>query len=39
MQLYQIELTVEFEAELDDFTDRLKEISEAQSRVYLVYAK
>nr|CAG4644557.1 EOG090X00ST [Leptodora kindtii] len=34
----KIELTVEFEAELDDFTDRLKEISEAQSRVYLVYA-
>ena len=35
----QIELIVEFEPECDDFTDRLKEVSQAQSRVYLLYAK
>jgi hypothetical protein len=35
----QIELIVEFEPECDDFTERLKEVSQAQSRVYLLYAK
>lgn len=35
----QIELTKEFTPELDDFTKELEEISEGQSRVYLVYAK
>ena len=35
----QIELTKEFLPELEDFTKELEEMSDGQSRVYLVYAK
>ena len=32
-------MTKEFVPEMEDFTKELEEISEGQSRVYLVYAK
>ena len=35
----QIEMTIELEEDTDDFTSSLLEMSQAQSRVYLVYAK
>lgn len=35
----KFELTKEFVPELEDFSKELQEISEGQSRVYLVYAK
>ena len=36
---YQIELIVEFEPETERFTELLQEITESQSRVYLLYAR
>ena len=35
----QIELALYFEDDQEDFTDILTEISQGQSRVYLVYAR
>ena len=38
-RIVQIELALDFEDDQEDFTGILSEISQGQSRVYLVYAK